>query len=95
MDLAASRTDFSSAFAAAFLVILARKVIAIVMWKFNALIEIRLRTRKFSKSRICFFARKYSSILHLEKYNLETFMTSSLLRIVLFVTSIMGCSVMP
>ena len=53
MDLAASKTDFSSAFAAAFLVILARKVIAIVMWKFNALIEIRLRTRKFSKSRIC------------------------------------------
>ena len=63
MDWVAPRLDFRSAFAAAFLVIFVRKVIAIIMWKFNALIEIRLRTRKFSKARICFLVRKYFSTL--------------------------------
>ena len=58
MDRAASRLDFRSAFTAAFLVILVGKVIAIIMWKFSALIEVRLRTRKFSKARICFLVRK-------------------------------------
>ena len=58
MDWVAPRLDFRSAFAAAFLVILARKGIAIIMWKFNTLIETRLRTRKFSKARICFLVRK-------------------------------------
>ena len=64
MDWAAPRLDFRSAFVAAFLVIMARKGIAIIMWKFNALIEIRLRTRKFSKAGICFLVRKYFSTLH-------------------------------
>ena len=58
MDWVAFRLDFRSAFVAAFLVILARKVIAIIMWKLNALIEVRLRTQKFSKAGICFLVRK-------------------------------------
>ena len=56
---------------------------------------LQLANPEVIKVKYLLFARKYSSILHLEKYSLAIFITSSLPDMALLVTSIMGCSVIP
>ena len=64
----------------------------IVKNKLRLFIPFNVLNLIFSNSYSCFWALKYSSIRHLEKYNLTTFITSSLLSISPFVRSINGLS---